>query len=424
MSPLQNDSRGNSSWQADSSAKGAFPLIPTLMFVSGVVGNLVAIAVLSRSRREQRGTTFYTLVCGLAVTDLLGTCLASPITIATYLRGEWPGDSALCEYASFVLLFFSTAGLSIICAMSLERYFAINHAYLYSQHMDKRLAALTLCTIYAANTLFCALPSCGLGHTVHQFPETWCFIDWRTNHSRHAVYSYMYAGFNSFLIVVTVLCNVLVCGALIRMHRQFVRRTSLGASPRPALARRQGSFKRLAGAEVQMVILLIATSAVVLICSSPLVVRVFVNQLYRPPVVKDPALNPDLRAIRIAAINPILDPWIYILLRKAMLNKLAQRLKCLFCWLGGQNSPGRGHFHHFTSRRAPNQDFNEPGNGHTSHTLLPLTEIVGGAGKGQPPPRTQLALVHHPEKEPLGGVGPLRVIFTAQQAGQLAERCI
>ncbi|XP_072904087.1 prostaglandin E2 receptor EP4 subtype-like [Hemitrygon akajei] len=424
MTPLQNGSSGNVSWQTGSSGKGAFPLIPTLMFVSGVVGNLVAIVVLSRSRREQRGTTFYTLVCGLAVTDLLGTCLASPITIATYLRGEWPGDHALCEYASFVLLFFGTAGLSIICAMSLERYFAINHAYLYSQHMDKRLAALTLCTIYAANTLFCALPSCGLGHTVHQFPETWCFIDWRTNNSRHAVYSYMYAGYNSFLILVTVVCNVLVCGALIRMHRQFVRRTSLGAGPRPSLTRRQGNFRRLAGAEIQMVILLIATSAVVLICSSPLVVRVFINQLYRPPVVKDPELNPDLRAIRIASINPILDPWIYILLRKAVLNKLAQRLKCLFCWLEGRHSPGRVHFRHFSSRQASIQLFKEPGNGHTTHTLLPLTEIVGGTGEGQTLPRTHHAPVNHSDKEPLGGVSPLRVIFTAQQAGQLAERCI
>ncbi|XP_069740066.1 LOW QUALITY PROTEIN: prostaglandin E2 receptor EP4 subtype-like [Narcine bancroftii] len=377
------NSSNTSSWAP--AAGGSFPLIPTIMFAFGVFSNLVAIGVLSRSRREQRETTFYTLVCGLAVTDLLGTCLVSPITIVTYVRGDWPGDRALCEYVCFVLLFFGSAGLSIICAMSLERYLAINHAFFYSHYLDKRLAVITLFSIYVANTLFCALPSCGLGRAVQQFPHTWCFIDWRTLESRHAAYSYMYAGFNSFLILLTVLCNVLVCGALLRMHRRFVRRTSLGASaagPRPPLPRRRASFRRLAAAEIQMVILLIATSAVVLVCSSPLVVRVFINQLYRPEVVKDKDLNPDLRAIRIAAINPILDPWIYILLRKAVLNKLVEKLKLLFCRLGTRSSRSRGNFRHLGPRRSSGLSSHSPSilskelaNGTSLRTLLSRMEM-------------------------------------------------
>lgn len=272
--------------------------IPAVMFIFGVVGNLVAIVVLCKSRKEQKETTFYTLVCGLAVTDLLGTLLVSPVTIATYLKGQWPGGQALCEYSTFILLFFGLSGLSIICAMSIERYLAINHAYFYSHYVDKRLAGLTLFAVYASNVLFCALPNMGLGSSRLQYPDTWCFIDWTTNVTAHAAFSYMYAGFSSFLILATVLCNVLVCGALLRMHRQFMRRTSLGteqhhavaaaalalascrgnsAAASPALPRlsdfrRRRSFRRIAGAEIQMVILLIATSLVVLICSIPLVV--------------------------------------------------------------------------------------------------------------------------------------------------------
>ncbi|XP_030884034.1 prostaglandin E2 receptor EP4 subtype isoform X2 [Leptonychotes weddellii] len=271
--------------------------IPAVMFIFGVVGNLVAIVVLCKSRKEQKETTFYTLVCGLAVTDLLGTLLVSPVTIATYMKGQWPGGEALCEYSTFILLFFSLSGLSIICAMSIERYLAINHAYFYSHYVDKRLAGLTLVAVYASNVLFCALPNMGLGSSRLQYPDTWCFIDWTTNVTAHAAFSYMYAGFSSFLILATVLCNVLVCGALLRMHRQFMRRTSLGteqhhaagpvavpwahcrsnptaaspALPRLSDFRRRRSFRGIAGAEIQMVILLIATSLVVLICSIPLV---------------------------------------------------------------------------------------------------------------------------------------------------------
>ncbi|XP_041914733.1 prostaglandin E receptor 4 (subtype EP4) b [Alosa sapidissima] len=322
------------------------PAIPIIMFIFGVVGNVIAIVVLRKSRKEKKETTFYTLVCGLAVTDLLGTLLASPVTIATYVKGKWPGGDGgdpLCQYSGFILLFFSLAGLGIICAMSIERYLAINHAYFYSHYVDQRLAAITLLGIYLSNILFCALPTMGLGQVKLQYPNTWCFIDWRTNDSTHAVFSYMYAGFSSLLILATVICNFMVCGALIMMHRRFVRRTSLGTDHgRIAELRRRRSFGRLAGVEMQMVVLLIATSVVVLICSIPLVVRVFVNQLYRPPVEMCKDKNPDLQAIRIASVNPILDPWIYILLSKTVLLKLLDKIKCLFCRIG-RRSNGHGH---------------------------------------------------------------------------------
>ncbi|XP_066194656.1 prostaglandin E2 receptor EP4 subtype isoform X2 [Sylvia atricapilla] len=306
---------GSANGTASGAEGGKPPTIPTVMFIFGVVGNLIAIVVLCKSRKEQKETTFYTLVCGLAVTDLLGTCLVSPVTIATYLQNRWPGGAALY----------------------------------------KKLAGLTLFAIYASNVLFCALPSMGLGKSTLQYPYTWCFIDWRTNVSTHAAYSYMYAGFSSFLILVTVICNILVCVALIRMHRQFMRRTSLGTdttSSRLSDFRRRRSFRRMAGAEIQMVILLIATSLVVVICSIPLVVRVFVNQLYRPESVEDVRQNPDLQAIRIASVNPILDPWIYILLRKTVLSKAIEKIKCLFCRIGGaRRQHSGGNFNCVDGRR-------------------------------------------------------------------------
>ncbi|XP_054842966.1 prostaglandin E2 receptor EP4 subtype [Eublepharis macularius] len=347
---------GTSNGTGGAAESGRAPTIPTVMFIFGVVGNLIAIVVLCKSRKEQKETTFYTLVCGLAVTDLLGTCLVSPVTIVTYLQNKWPGGDALCEYSSFILLFFGLSGLSIICAMSIERYLAINHAYFYNHYVDKKLAGLTLFAIYVSNVLFCALPSMGLGKTTLQYPKTWCFIDWRTNVSTYAAYSYMYAGFSSFLIMVTVVSNILVCMALIRMHRQFMRRTSLGTdatSNRVSDFRRRRSFRRMAGAEIQMVILLIATSLVVLICSIPLVVRVFVNQLYQPPIVTAIQQNPDLQAIRIASVNPILDPWVYILLRKTVLSKAIEKVKCLFCRIGGVHRQHSGSNCNCTDGRRP-----------------------------------------------------------------------
>lgn len=254
---------------------GLPPTIPSIMFIFGVVGNVIAIVVLQKSRKEQKETTFYTLVCGLAVTDLLGTVLASPVTIATYVKGSWPGGEPLCQYSGFILLFFFLAQLSIVFAMSVERFLAINHAYFYNDYIKQKLAALALLIIYISNIVFCALPSLGLGQVKLQNPGTWCFIDWHNNHTTVMTFNLMYAGVNSVVVLATVICNVMVCGALILMHKRFLRRTSLGTDQRRiADLRRRRSFGRLAGAEIQMVILLIATSAVVLICSIPLVVSV------------------------------------------------------------------------------------------------------------------------------------------------------
>ncbi|CAJ1070607.1 prostaglandin E receptor 4 (subtype EP4) b [Xyrichtys novacula] len=292
-------------------ATGRFqpPTIPAIMFIFGVVGNVIAIVVLRISRKEQKETTFYTLVCGLAVTDLLGTLLASPVTIATYMKGAWPGGEPLCQYAGFILLFFFLVQLSIVFAMSVERFLAINHAYFYNEYVNQKLAALTLVGIYISNIVFCAMPSMGIGQVRRQKPGTWCFIDWHNNDTTVETFNLMYAD----------------------------RR-------RIAELRRRRSFGRLAAAEIQMVILLIATSAVVLICSIPLVLRIFVNQLYRNQKEEPLGLNQDLLAIRMASVNPILDPWIYILLRKTVVLTLMEKIKYLFCKMGGRGGRNGGQF--------------------------------------------------------------------------------
>ncbi|XP_077478510.1 prostaglandin E receptor 4 (subtype EP4) b [Stigmatopora argus] len=317
--------------------------VPAVMFAVGVAGNVTAIAVLRLSRKKRKESTFYTLACGLAATDLLGTLLASPVTIATYARGGWPaagaGAEPLCQYSGFVLLFFFLAQLCILCAMSLERYLAINHAYLYQEYADRRLAALALLAIYVSNAGLCALPGAGLGRLVLQRPGSWCFIDWHARRaSGAAAFNLAYAGVNAAVVLATLACNVKVCGALVLMRRRSVRRASLGrgrrSTPGERPGRRRPGLGRLGGDEIQMVVLLVATSAVVLVCSIPLVLRIFVNQLSSGHREESTGLDQDLLAIRMASINPILDPWVYILLRKTVVLALVERIKCLFCRMG------------------------------------------------------------------------------------------
>lgn len=247
--------------------------LPILMFAGGAFGNLIAIIVLSVSRQGRKSSAFYTLVCGLAVTDLLGTCLASPVTIANYLDGDVLRNEHYCNFLSFLLLFFSLAGLSVICAMAAERYLAICCPYTYQRWgVGRCFAQKFLLFIYVSHICFCGLPMVGIVKSKLQPSSTWCFIDWA------AAYTVLYGVVSLLLILVTIALNLAVCGALLLMRQRTVQRPVTRASVRER-------WRALSSAaETQMIAVLVMTSVVVLACSAPLVVSPPPPQLwdYKP----------------------------------------------------------------------------------------------------------------------------------------------
>ncbi|KAM6938870.1 prostaglandin E2 receptor EP4 subtype-like [Lycodopsis pacificus] len=284
---------------------------PILMFAGGAIGNLIAIIVLSVSIQERKSSAFYTLVCGLAVTDLLGTCLASPVTIANYLDEAVLSNPRVCEFDSFLLLFFGLTGLSIICAMAAERYLAICCPYTYQRwRVDRRLAQKFLFFIYISDIFLCCLPMMGMSESKLQSCGKWCFIEWRPQTSVATAYSVLYGVISLLLILGTIVLNLAVCGALLLMRQRTAQRTVTTAS----VGQRWSALSW--AAETQMIAVLVMTSVVVLACSAPLVVCMFANHF----MVENDSAN--LAAIRKASMNPILDPWIYILLRRSLFRQL------------------------------------------------------------------------------------------------------
>lgn len=77
----------------------------------------------------------------------------------------------------------------------------------------------------------------------------------------------------------------------------------------------------------------------------------FINQIYKTPVEKRLDKNPDLLAIRFASTNPILDPWIYILLRKTVLIKLTKNINYLFCKIIARGQQTQASFHWLERQR-------------------------------------------------------------------------
>lgn len=108
------------------------------------------------------------------------------------------------------------------------------------------------------------------------------------------------------------------------------------------------------------------------------------NQLQGSQTDERLELSRDLQAIRMASVNPILDPWVYILLRKTVVLKLMQKIKCLFCKMGGRQRGEGSRFHcadggglssSIISRDCPSLNSHELQDSvNTSQTFLFLTE--------------------------------------------------
>lgn len=299
------------------------PATSTLMFVAGAAGNGLALGILGARRgRGRRPSAFAVLVTGLAVTDLLGTCFLSPAVFTAYARnssllGLARGGPALCGAFAFAMAFFGLASTALLCAMAVERCLALSHPYLYARLEAPRRARAALLAIYAFCALFCAPPLLGLGLHQQYCPGSWCFLRLRSAEPGGCAFSLAYASLVALLVAAIVLCNGSVTLSLCRMYRQ--QRRHRGHHLQAAVTR-----TRVGEDEVDHLILLALMTVIMAVCSLPLTIRGFTQA-----IAPDSSEMGDLLAFRFNAFNPILDPWVFILFRKAVF----QRLWLWFCCL-------------------------------------------------------------------------------------------
>lgn len=256
------------------------PATSIIMFLAGVVGNLLALFILGVHQKEHRSrsSVFCILVTGLALTDLLGTCILSPSVFICYARNMSLinlGGEALCKLFGFAMSFFGLAPTLILCAMAVERCLAISHPYFYSVHIRRSFAKITLFLIYLFSLAFCLLPYAGFGKFRQYCPGTWCFIDMTATVDERAnlvrAFSLSYSSLMALLVLAIFVCNGSVIVSLCQMHRsQLMRRGSVVSTGR----RRRLSLAWFGQGEEEMdhLVLLALITVIFVVCSLPLTV--------------------------------------------------------------------------------------------------------------------------------------------------------
>ncbi|XP_070971283.1 prostaglandin E2 receptor EP2 subtype-like [Oncorhynchus clarkii lewisi] len=297
------------------------PRISAIMFSAGVIGNLAALILLEIRRRKdksrQRLSLFHVLVTTLVVTDLMGTCLVSPFVLAAYSFNTTiismidSNPPAMCEYFGFCMTFFSLATLSVLFAMALERCLSIGCPYFYGRHVTKRCGYITIPFIYLVCGVFCLMPFLGFGDYVQYCPGTWCFIDMNPLMPEDRVYPVLYATVMLILVLAIAACNAFVVYHLVLMYR---RRKLNGGS---VTTRSKKDRRVLSMAEeVEHLIVLVFMTVIFVICSLPLVIRVYINSTGQ----RKESHKMDLIALLFLSTNSIVDPWVFIFLSPSVLR--------------------------------------------------------------------------------------------------------
>ncbi|XP_062815405.1 thromboxane A2 receptor [Anolis carolinensis] len=283
---------------------------------AGLGSNLLALGVLassSRKRHSRSRSSFLVFLCGLVVTDFLGLLVTVSIVVPYhFVRFDWcrldPG-CRLCRFMGLAMVFFGQCPLLLGAAMAGERFAGITRPFSRSAGLSKRRAWTLVGAVWAAGFLLGLLPLLGLGHYTLQYPGSWCFLT-LVHDAGDVAFNLLFALLGLVCVGLSFLLNTVSVVTLCRVYHDA-----------EAAQRRRDS-------EVEMMVQLVGIMVIASACWLPLLILIVQTSLRSPPPGLSPPQIPRgteellLIYLRVATWNQILDPWVYILFRRAVLRRI------------------------------------------------------------------------------------------------------
>ncbi|XP_015368899.1 PREDICTED: octopamine receptor-like isoform X1 [Diuraphis noxia] len=131
-----------------------------LVILTTVIGNTLIIFAVFTTRRLRTVTNYF--VTSLAVADWLVGTFVMPIAVVYHVRGEWTFGSLICDIWVSLDVCLCTASILSLCAISIDRYFAITRPLRYSKkRRSKRLALLMILVVWLVSLVITCAPLFG-----------------------------------------------------------------------------------------------------------------------------------------------------------------------------------------------------------------------------------------------------------------------
>ncbi|XP_041789911.1 prostaglandin E2 receptor EP1 subtype-like [Chelmon rostratus] len=300
-------------------------IVVVLSMTLGIISNIVALFILasaySRQRRRTKAT-FLLFATSLVVTDFIGHVIPGALVLRLYLSGgvhpeDFSSSDRMCQFLGGSMVFFGLCPLFMGCAMAAERCLGVTKPLLHSSLVTKTRTKICLSVIWLAALCVALLPCFQLGSYTYQDPGTWCFINVLSDTKEVDVaFVVLFSGLGLTSLAAALVCNT-VSGLTLVLAR---------------LRRQPGSHHSAKSHDIEMVVQLVGIMVTSCICWSPLLIfgLMSVIRSYMGSIGEDLPHYETLMVtgVRLATWNQILDPWVYILLRRTVLRKIYLIVKC------------------------------------------------------------------------------------------------
>ncbi|XP_053154851.1 prostaglandin E2 receptor EP1 subtype isoform X2 [Hemicordylus capensis] len=297
-------------------ARTSSPASPIFSMTLGAVSNIVALAILVQSYarfRRRSKATFLLFASSLVITDLAGHVIPGSFVLHLYAtRNRWTAmdpSGALCKFFGASMVFFGLCPLFLGCIMAVERCMGITRPLLHAGLVTPGRTKLCLLALWTTALVIALMPLCSFGKYVVQEQGTWCFISVQEAKAWPEVaFALLFSLLGLASLLIALFCNTFSGLNLVRARLR---------------SQRKCGHRRAKAHDIEMVVQLVGIMVVSCICWSPLLVFVIlsVSNSHNTEYTKLLFLG-----VRLASWNQILDPWVYILLRRAVLRKLAALL--------------------------------------------------------------------------------------------------
>ncbi|XP_037105928.1 prostaglandin F2-alpha receptor [Syngnathus acus] len=274
----------------------------------GILSNSLALFILLKSPKrmpQKSRAPFSVFATSLVATDLLGHLVNGSVVIYVYsLRKQWETfdpHGRVCNLFGATLVFFGLSPLFLGSAMAIERCIGITKPFYHSTGLAFRHMNKLLSVIWLLAALVAALPVALRRSYRVQSSRSWCFYNLDEPSDWLDVFlPLLFSLLGLLALLFSIVCNTVTsCSLLLStMHRKH--------------------HSRGTSYHVEMICQLMAIMLVSCVCWGPLLTRII---FLTSKDDYDPASDKLLFVLRIATWNQILDPWVYILLRKAVLKK-------------------------------------------------------------------------------------------------------
>nr|XP_055043616.1 prostaglandin E receptor 1c (subtype EP1) isoform X1 [Misgurnus anguillicaudatus] len=302
----------------------------------GALSNLTALGILAHSYtrfRRRAKAPFLLLASGLLLSDLAGHVITGALALHLHLgRVKHHGAAVLlkpsqgyCKLFGACMVFFGLCPLLLGSAMAVERCIGITQPLLHSTVVTIVRIRLTILLIISSALSLGGLPLLNVGDYKPQFPGTWCFLPvYGSLSTADASLALAFSTVGLLALLISVLSNIISGWKLLqaRFKDKCVRTSTV---------RRQGSFSSssLQSLDVEMMTQLAVITVVSCVCWSPFLIHILISVIMYYEGIARPEHQVEkflLLALRLASWNQILDPWVYILLRRAVLRRILQLL--------------------------------------------------------------------------------------------------